>query len=135
MYVAKYTFKNPFQFLENYFFMRNIWWPPSVCNQIETKSVSHSIQFPWTLCSCKLFHVLGKSHCTFCLPFPIFFIWCNMVFIDKSINDWTLDSTCWIDICNLCILLFPCGRNQQPCLWSDLYNIYVDLEKPMIWYK
>jgi hypothetical protein len=87
------------------------------------------------LCSCKLFHVLGKKHYTSCLPFPILFVWYNMIFIDKSINDWTLDSACQIDICNLCVPLFPCGRNQQPCLLSNLYNIYVNLERPIIWYK
>jgi hypothetical protein len=46
-----------------------------------------------------------------------------------------LDSTCWVDIYNLCVPLFPCGGNQQPCLLFDLYNIYVDLERPMIWYQ
>jgi len=35
MYVTKYTFKNPFQFLENYLFMKNTRQPPCVCCQIE----------------------------------------------------------------------------------------------------
>ncbi len=33
---------------------------------------------------------------------------------------------------NLCVPLFPCGRNQQPHLLFNLYNIYVNLERSMI---
>ncbi len=40
-------------------------------------------------------------------------IWCGIVSANKSINDWTLDSTCRVEICNLCVPLFPCGRNRQ----------------------
>ncbi len=73
--------------------------------QIETK-ITNSIEFIGSLHSCKLFHVSSKRHCTSCLPFPIPFIWCGVASIDKSINDWTLDSACWVDIRNLCVPLF-----------------------------
>ncbi len=35
---------------------------------------------------------------------------------------------------NLCVPLLPCGRNQQPHLLSSLYNIYVNVNKPIILY-
>jgi hypothetical protein len=47
------------------------------------------------------------------------------------INDWTFDSTCMVEIRNLCVPLLPCSRNQQPHLLSDLY-MYVNLERPTI---
>jgi hypothetical protein len=75
----------------------------------------------------------GKRHHTSYLPFLIPFIWCSIIFVDKSINDWTLDFVCQVDTRNLCVPLFPCGRNWQPCLLFDLYNIYVDVERLMIW--
>jgi hypothetical protein len=34
-----------------------------------------------------------------------------IVSIGKSINNWTLDSACQVGIHNLCMPLFPCGRN------------------------
>jgi hypothetical protein len=63
------------------------------------------------------------------------FIWCGIVSIDKSIGDWTFNSACFVDICNLFVPLLPYGRNQQPCLLLDLYNIYVDLDTPTILYQ
>jgi hypothetical protein len=107
----------------------------TMCLLPNWKNVGHSIQFTLSLCSCKLCHVFGKRHRTSCVPIPILFVWCSMVSIDKLINDWTLDYVYRVDICNLCVPLFPCGRNQQPRLLFDMYNIYINLKKPMIWYK
>jgi hypothetical protein len=44
----------------------------------------------------------------------------NPISVDKSINDWTFDSTCLIEIRNLCVHLLSCDKNQQPRLLFDL---------------
>jgi hypothetical protein len=72
----------------------------------------------------KMMHVLST------ISNPFHLMWHGIC--DKLINGLTLDSTCQLDICNLCVPLFPCGRNWQPHLLSNLYNIYVDLERPTI---
>jgi hypothetical protein len=89
----------------------------------------------WSFHSWKLFHDSNNIYHTSCQPFLMPFMWCNIVFAVKSINDWTFDFTCFVDIRNLCVNLLSCDRNQQPCLLLDLYNIYVDLDTPTILYQ
>jgi hypothetical protein len=59
-----------------------------------------------------IFPSFSKRCRTSYLPSPIHFNWCSIVYANKSINDWTLDFACWVDIHNLCVTLFPCGKNQ-----------------------
>jgi hypothetical protein len=85
--------------------------------------------------SWRFFHDSNNIYRTSCRPFLMPFIWCSIVFVVKSINDWTFDFAFFGDIRNLCVNLLPCDRNQQPCLLSNLYNIYVDLDTPTILYQ
>lgn len=80
----------------------------------------------------RLFHISNNRCHTSYLPFYIPFISCGIVSTHKSIEDWAIDSTCFVGVCNLCKLLFPCGKNLQLCLQSTWYNIYVDFDKPTI---
>jgi len=58
----------------------------------------------------------------------------RIVSTHKSIKHWTFDYAYFIRVHSLCKPLFPWGKNLQPHLQFTLYNIYFNLDKPMILY-
>jgi hypothetical protein len=85
-----------------------------------------------SLRSQRLLHVSCNNCQTYYLPFMIPFNWCNIVSTHKSIKNWTFDFAWLVGVQSLCKLLLSWGKNLQPCLQSTLYNMYVNLNKPMI---
>jgi hypothetical protein len=73
--------------------------------------INYSLYLTSSFCFQRFFHVLGNRHCTSCIPFPIPFIWCNIVSTHKAIKDWTFNFTCCVVVHSLCVPLFPWGSN------------------------
>jgi len=94
----------------------------------------YTLSLTWSFRSQKLLHVLGNNYWTSCLPFSIPFNWCGIVLTLKLINDWTFDFACLVGVQSLCEPLFPWGKNLHSRLGFTLYNMYVDLDNPMILY-
>jgi len=94
----------------------------------------YTLSLTSSLHSRRFLHVSGNSCWTSYLPFMISFNWCDIVLAFKLIRDWTFDSTCLVGVRSLSELLLSWSQNLHLRLEFTLYNMYVDLDKPMILY-